>query len=165
LEKVSGTDERFARAEPRVPEKADTMSWLLDADVLSQAAKTNGDARVVAWLDQNQDDCYTCTIVIAQIAYWIRSKTGRPRLALQRWLEESIDAMEGRILSINIAAAHVWADQQVLLEKAGKKMPVEDSYIAAIARRHNLTIVTGNEKDFDRPGLRVFNPFTGAISN
>lgn len=27
-------------------------------------------------------------------------------------------------------------------------MPVEDSYIAATARRHGLTIVTGNDKDF-----------------
>ena len=39
-------------------------------------------------------------------------------------------------------------------------MPVEDSYIAAIARRYNLTIVTGNVKDFQRPGVRVFDPFT-----
>lgn len=39
------------------------------------------------------------------------------------------------------------------------KMPIEDSYIAAIARRHGLTIVTGNARHFDRPGLRVFNPF------
>jgi predicted nucleic acid-binding protein len=38
-------------------------------------------------------------------------------------------------------------------------MPVEDSYIAATARRHNLTIVTGNDRDFRRPGLKVFNPF------
>ena len=38
-------------------------------------------------------------------------------------------------------------------------MSVEDGYIAAIARRHNFTIVTGNDKDFRRPGLKVFNPF------
>jgi hypothetical protein len=46
-----------------------------------------------------------------------------------------------------------------LLERAGWRMPVEDSYIAATARRHGLTIVTGNEQDFRRPGLKVFNPF------
>jgi predicted nuclease of predicted toxin-antitoxin system len=34
-----------------------------------------------------------------------------------------------------------------------------DNYIAATARRHDLTIVTGNDKDFWRPGLKVFNPF------
>lgn len=38
-------------------------------------------------------------------------------------------------------------------------MPVEDSYIAAIARRHNLIVATGNVKDFQRPGIKAFNPF------
>jgi hypothetical protein len=33
----------------------------------------------------------------------------------------------------------VWAEQERLLEKAGQRMPVEDSYIAATARRHGLT--------------------------
>ena len=40
-----------------------------------------------------------------------------------------------------------------------RRSPVEDSNIAATAHRHNLTIATGNEKDFRRPGLKVFNPF------
>lgn len=42
-------------------------------------------------------------------------------------------------------------------------MPVEDGYIAATARRHGLTIVTGNDKDFRRPGSKVFNPFKEAL--
>jgi predicted nucleic acid-binding protein len=67
--------------------------------------------------------------------------------------------MEGRILSFNVAAAHVWADQKAVLDRSGNPMPIEDSYIAAIARRHDLTIATGNEKHFRRPGLKVFNPF------
>ena len=35
----------------------------------------------------------------------------------------------------------------------------QDSFIAATARKHGLTIATGNDKDFRRPGLKVFNPF------
>ena len=58
-----------------------------------------------------------------------------------------------------MSVAHVWADQEALLDKVGQRMPVEDSYIAATARRHGLTIATGNDRDFRRPGLRVFNPF------
>jgi predicted nucleic acid-binding protein len=38
-------------------------------------------------------------------------------------------------------------------------LPVEDGYFAAIARRHNLTVVTGNVKDFQPPGVKVFDPF------
>jgi toxin FitB len=135
------------------------VSWLLDADVLSQPAKTQGNRAVIAWLEREQDNCYTSTIVIAQIAFWVRSKQGRTRTRLQDWLRRSVEALEGRILSFNVATAHVWADQRFLLEQAGQSMPLEDSYIAATARRHDLTIVTGNEKDFRRPGLKVFNPF------
>ena len=135
------------------------MSWLLDADVLSQPAKKNGNPRVIQWLDDQQDDCYTSSIVVAQLAYWVRTKQGKQREHLQAWLTKFTDAMHGRVLGFNVATAYVWAEQQVVLEKAGRRMPVEDSYIAAIARRHNLIIATGNVKDFTRPGLRVFNPF------
>ncbi len=135
------------------------MSWLLDADVLSQPAKRKGDPRVVAWLEAEKDACYTSAVVIAQLAYWVRTKEGRQREALQAWLTRLVDAMHGRIHGFNVSVAHVWADQEHLLTKAGVRMPVEDSYIAATARRHNLTIVTGNDKDFRRPGLKVFNPF------
>jgi hypothetical protein len=135
------------------------MSWLVDTDVLCQPVKTNGHRGTIAWLEREQSNCYTSTVVIAQVAYWIRTKEGRARSRLQVWLRQSIEAMEGRILSFNIGTAHVWADQKFLLEQAGQMMPVEDSFIAATARRHGLTIVTGNESDFQRPGLRVFNPF------
>lgn len=135
------------------------MSWLLDADVLSQPVKTHGNRAVIAWLEREQAESYTSAIVIAQVAYWIRTKEGRTRERLQEWLSRSLDAMEGRILSFNTTAAHVWAEQKFLLDKAGATMPVEDSLIAATARRHGLTIVTGNDRDFRRPGLKVFNPF------
>jgi hypothetical protein len=71
-------------------------------------------------------------------------------------LTDLIEAMRGRILGFNVSTAHVWAEQQHQFQAAGKPMPVEDSYIAAIARRHNLTVVTGNVKDFQRPGVKGF---------
>jgi toxin FitB len=135
------------------------MSWLLDTDVICQPAKRQGDARVIAWLGKEQDRCYTSAVVIAQLAYWVRSKDGRQRQALQDWLTRLIDALQGRIHGFNVTVAHVWAEQERLLERSGQRMPVEDSYIAATARRHGLTIVTGNDRDFKRPGIKVFNPF------
>ncbi|MFZ0497912.1 MAG: type II toxin-antitoxin system VapC family toxin [Steroidobacteraceae bacterium] len=138
------------------------MSWLLDADVLSQPAKKNGHAGVIAWLEKEKANCYTSAVVIAQLAYWVRSKRGKQREALQAWLTQLIDALRGRILGFNVSVAHVWAEQQHKLEEIGQPMPVEDSYIAAIALRHKLTVVTGNEKDFSRPGIKLFNPFEEA---
>lgn len=135
------------------------MKWLLDADVLSQPAKKNGDGRVVAWIEKEKDNCYTSAIVIAQLAVWVRGKRGQSREKLQGWLTQLISALSGRVLSFNVSAAHVWADLQDELRRAGQPMPIEDSYIAAIARRHGLTIATGNVGDFRRPGIKVFNPF------
>ena len=74
------------------------MSWLLDADVLSQPAKRRGDGRVIAWLEQEQAACHTSTIVIAQLAYWVRTKEGRRREALQRWLRQLLDAISLRLV-------------------------------------------------------------------
>lgn len=135
------------------------MNWLLDADVLSQPAKKTGNAHVIAWLEAEQARCYTSSIVIAQLAYWVRTKEGRQRETLQAWLTRLTDALHGRVLGFNVAVAHVWAEHQHQLDVSGQRMPVEDSYIAAIAIRHNLVIATGNEKDFTRPRLKIFNPF------
>ena len=135
------------------------MSWLLDADVLSQPAKRQGDPKVIDWLRAEQERCYTSAIVVAQLAYWVRTKKGRQREALQEWLTRLVEALHGRVHGFNVSVAHVWAEQQRQLDQAGQRMPIEDSYIAATARRHGLTIVTGNDRHFRRPGLRVFNPF------
>ena len=135
------------------------MNWLLDTDLICQPGKRQGDARVVAWLEREKNQCYTSAVVIAQLAYWVRTQEGRQRQALQAWLARPVDAMRGRIFGFNVSVAHVWAEQEHALEKAGKRMPVEDSYIAATARRYGLTIASGNEHDFRRPGVKVFNPF------
>jgi len=135
------------------------VSWLLDADVLSQPAKSQGDARVIAWLRTERDRCYTSSVVIAQLAYWVRTKKGKQRDALQTWLSRLLEAMHGRVHGFNVSVAHVWAEQQRELEEAGLKMPLEDSYIAATARRYGLIIVTGNDRHFRRPGVKLFNPF------
>ncbi len=131
----------------------------MDADVLSQAAKPRGERRVVAWLEREEARCHTSTIVVAQLAYWVRSKEGKARDALQVWLRQLLDAMDGRVLGFSVAVAHVWAEQQRALDRAGQPMPLADSYIAATARRHGLTVVTGNDRDFKRPGVKVLNPF------
>jgi len=135
------------------------VSWLLDTDVICQPAKKKGDPKVIAWLEAEQDRCYTSAVVIAQLAYWVRTKDGRVRQDLQAWLSRLVEALHGRIHGFNVSVAHVWAEQERMLDETGRPMPVEDSYIAATARRWGLTIVTGNDRDFMRPGLRVFNPF------
>lgn len=42
------------------------------------------------------------------------------------------------------------------------KMDLNDAYIAATAKYHNLILVTRNTKDFIRCDVRLFNPFETA---
>lgn len=133
------------------------MSWLVDTDVLSHGARKN--PVIVAWIKKEYTRCYTSSVVIAQLGYWVRTKQGRPKAVLQEWLTSLIRSLEGRIYGFNVSVAFTWADLRHQLAKAGRPMPIEDSYIAATAIRYNLTIVTGNERDFQRPGIKVFNPF------
>jgi len=122
------------------------VNWLLDTDVICQPAKRRSDPGVVAWLEQERDQCYTSAVVIAQLAYWVQTKEGRHRQILQAWLSRLVEAMHGRIYGFNVSVAHVWAEQEYVLEKAGKRMPVEHGHIAATARRYRLTIVTGRSR-------------------
>lgn len=156
---MSSEPGRCTSAPPRGSKATGAVSWLLDTDVICQPAKRHGNSRVIAWLEQEENHCYTSAIVIAQLAWWVRTKDGQQRLTLQAWLTRLVDALHGRIHGFNVSVAHVWAEQENVLGRAGQRMPVEDSYIAATARRHGLTIATGNDRDFRRPGLKVFNPF------
>ena len=135
------------------------MSWLIDTDVFSHLAKRHKDPRLVDWLASERHVCYTSTVVIAQLAYWVASKHGVQKARLGEWLTRLVRTMEGRIYTFSVGIAYTWAELRLRLQEQGKPMPIEDSYIAATALRHNLTIVTGNERDFQRPGLKLFNPF------
>lgn len=94
------------------------MKWLLDTDVLSQPAKKNGDARVIAWLHRERDNCHTSSVVIAQLAYWVRTKESKRSKDLQIWMSRLIAAMQGRNHGFNVSVAHVSADQENMLEDA-----------------------------------------------
>jgi predicted nucleic acid-binding protein len=135
------------------------VSWLVDTDVLSQLAKRQRNEQVVAWIKEQRAELYTSSIVVAQLSYWIRTKTGAQKQQLQRWLSGVLDSMPGRILSFNASTAVCWAELRLNLGRKAQPMPVEDSYIAATAMRYGLTIATGNDRHFRRSGLKVFNPF------
>ena len=131
----------------------------MDTDVLSERTKTRPNSRVLDWVIDNGSDIYTSSHVIGEIAAGIERLHGRRKVELQQWLQRLIKGFGGRILNFNDTVAKVWAQQEAEYDRLGCAMPMPDSFIAATARRHNLTIATRNVADYQRPGLRVFNPF------
>ena len=138
---------------------AGNMNWLVDTDVLSERTKRKPSAIVLKWLEEHASEIYTSSHVIGEIQAGISALAeGAKKRALQHWLNRLVEAMEGCILNFNTTVATVWGRQEAEFSKKGCLMPMPDSFIAATARRHNLTIATRNVGDYTRPGLRVLNP-------
>jgi predicted nucleic acid-binding protein len=136
------------------------MAWLIDTDVLSEAIKLRPQAQVEEWLRAHQEHLYTSSHVIGELQAGIsRLNDGGRKRALQSWLNRLVESLEGRILNFNTSVATVWGRQECEFATKGCPMPMPDSFIAATARRHNLTIATRNVQDYKRPGLKVENPF------
>jgi hypothetical protein len=64
------------------------------------------------------DNRYTGAVVIA---CWVRTKEGRQRETLQKWLTRLIDAMHGRIHDVSVA--QVWAAQEPRARRRANECP------------------------------------------
>lgn len=136
------------------------MSWLVDTDLFSEQTRKRPDPKVLAWLEENASEIYTSSHVIGEMQAGISLlPDGHRKRALQSWLNRLVEAMAGRILSFNTTVAAVWGRQEAEFQGKGCLMPMPDSFIAATARRYNLTIATRNVADYTRPGLKVRSPF------
>lgn len=136
------------------------MSYLVDTNVFSELAKSRPDAQVVAWLRDHEQDIYVSTITIGELRRGIeRLPSGKRKTALQSWLTGLCKRMEGRILSFNTSAAHVWGQLVAAWEKSGITVPSLDSQIAATAYRRGLTVVTRNISAFQQTEVKLLNPF------
>ena len=66
---------------------------------------------------------------------------------------------QGRILEVDERVAECWNTLVGEALRAGKPLPTLDSYLAATAVTHNLTLVTRNTKDFENLSLKTLNPW------
>jgi len=136
------------------------VNYLVDTNVFSEPAKPKPDARVVAWLREHESELYLSTVTVGEIRRGIeRLSDGKRKTQLRAWLQTVCECMKGRVLSFNLSTAHVWGQLKADWDRAGVSVPSLDSQIAAIARRHQLTIVTRNTADFEQTGVKLLNPF------
>jgi len=77
-------------------------------------------------------------VVLGEYRYGIASS--RNASGYFAWLEEFVG--RSRVLDIDEATAHHYASVRVELKRAGTPIPVNDAWIAALARQHNLPVVS-----------------------
>jgi predicted nucleic acid-binding protein len=138
------------------------MSWLLDTCALSEYAKKAPAPKVITWLDeQDEASLFISVITLGEIEKGIlklRSSDPRRSQKLTAWLGKVEQRFAGRILSLDAAALHVWAQIAAHAELAGQPMPVMDGLLISTAQCHGLTVVTRNVQDF-ASYPQVFNPW------
>jgi toxin FitB len=134
------------------------VTYLIDANVLSEATKPDPVPEVVAWVRANERELAVDPIILGEVRFGIHIlPPGKRRRRLERWFEQGVVNL--LCLPWDAATGLRWADLLADLRRAGLAMSVKDSMIAATALVHRLTLVTHNKKDFVKAGLRVHDPF------
>ena len=139
--------------------------WLLDTDVLSAFApgRHSIPPDAAAWFDDRTDELYLSAITAAEIEASIAKlfRTGATRRAetLRMWFDRIVAVYADRVLSFDLAAARVAGALGDAAQAMGRHPGFADVAIAAIAKAHELVVVTLNLRHFDPLGVEVFNPF------
>ncbi|MEH2443632.1 type II toxin-antitoxin system VapC family toxin [Nostoc sp.] len=120
---------------------------LLDTDILSEIIK-RANPRIIAKANTylNQFDKYTISVITVMeiVEGWQKRKQEQ---RLQQFLT-IVSSQE--ILSFDLTEAVLAGKIYADLETTGKRIGYPDCMIAAIAIRHNLTLVTGNLSHYQR---------------
>lgn len=134
------------------------MAFLLDTNVVSELRKPRPHGAVLAWLQEVSDaDLHLASVTIGEIQAGVeltREQDPAKAAEIEQWLVQV--SCTYNILPMDGAAFRCWAR---LMHRQSDTL-YEDAMIAAIARVHQLTVVTRNEADFSRFGVELINPFT-----
>ena len=134
------------------------MTYLVDANVLSEPTKQTPNLRVVAWLRTHEPDIAVDPIVLGELRFGITLlPKSRKRTALEAWFDQGVKRLE--CVPWDADTGLKWAELVARLRRNGQSMPIKDSLIAASALLHDLTIATRNVTDFRKTGARVVDPF------
>jgi len=134
------------------------VTYLVDANVLSEPTKPGPVPQVVDWLRAHERELAVDPIILGEVRFGIHLlAAGKRRRRLKRWFNQGVANM--LCLPWNTATGLRWAELLADLRRAGLAMSVKDSMIAATALVHRLTLATRNLKDFRKAGLNVVDPF------
>ena len=120
---------------------------ILDTNALS--AWWNDDAPIRGILE-NATQIYVPVPALAEFHFGVRQS--QKRATMESWMAHALTST--RILGIDEATTFHYADLRLALKTAGTPIPMNDLWIAAIARQHRLPIVS-RDAHFDHvTGIR-----------
>lgn len=137
------------------------MRYLLDTNIISNITKPSPSETLLTWMGaQRDDDLFIASLTVAEIRRGVLEKpAGKRRDQLEAWFSgpEGPQALfAGRVLPFDENASLIWARLMADGEAQGRPRSALDTIIAAVAKAHDCTVVTDNEKDFE--GFEIINP-------
>ena len=133
------------------------MAFLLDTNVVSELRRPRPHGAMLAWLQSVEDaDLHLASVTIGEIQAGIeltREQDASKADEIEMWLDQVSGSFN--ILTMDGPAFRCWAQ---LMHRQSDTL-YEDAMIAAIARVHQLTVVTRNLADFSRFDVPLLNPF------
>jgi hypothetical protein len=139
--------------------------YLVDTNIISATAPTAGVRRpeLITWMDARSDDLFLPAVTIAKIADGIakakREGASRKAADLSAWLRTVLHLYGDRVLPFDSPTAEIAGALSDLARSRGRSPGFADIAIAATARRHDLTILSRNTRDFAPTDVAVLDPF------
>ncbi len=135
------------------------MSYLLDTNVISELRKgARCNPGVSSWIaGTDSEELFLSVLTLGEIRKGIEKIRRRDRggaESLEAWFTELTAAYTDRILTVDQVIAEEWGRLNV-----AETLPVIDSFLAATANVHDLTLVTRKVGDVTRTGVEILNPF------
>ncbi len=133
------------------------MSYLVDANVLSEATKPSPDPRIVSWLRTHEAEIVVDPVILGEIRFGILLlRRGARRDRLERWFDQGIGQLH--CVPWDAQTGLRWAQLLAELRARGRAMPIKDSLIAATALAHRLSLATLNRRDFEPANVPLVDP-------
>ena len=124
------------------------MSYLLDANVISEPARKSPDPRVLRRIQAHESEIVLPAPAVHDVRFGVlHLPPSRRRRELTAYLDRVI-ARQFPVLAYDLAAAEWHAGERARLVASGHTPPYLDGQIAAIAATNGLTLITHNVRDF-----------------
>lgn len=136
------------------------MPYLVDANILCESAKSQPEPVVLKWLADHDAELHVSVLSLGEMLKGIHLMyAGNRRHEIERWYQRIERWAANRLLVMDAPVMLAWGRLYAKHQRAGRKLPLMDSLLAATALQHHLTIVTRNTADFP-DDVPVLNPWT-----
>ena len=132
--------------------------YLLDTNVISETRKSRADTGVIAFLSAaDAARLFVSVLTLGELRKGVAAKRRTDPVSadqLGAWVDGIETTFADRVLPVDAATARRWGELS-----ASRSLPVIDTFIAATAISHGLTLVTRNTYDVESTGVPLVDPW------